>query len=134
MKTLHGKGEILFHKVVAENGDICFVLLEGIDRDNQTQVRFDAAGKTLKSVTRSFLGSGSLIISSPKSLHKVRIELRNEGKELILSDIGIKAFIPEKRIWYDLHCHDLDWMEMGKSEQRRIYGMIHEYWKNESKH
>lgn len=110
LKEYYNGRKLFIHKVVSGNGDLCYIFLEGDNWDNQTMIRFKDNGTEILEVSRSFLGSGSLIVSSDTSLHTVKITLKNVDKITCLDKIVIEAYIPKGDIRYHQCYSDLKFL------------------------
>lgn len=110
LKEYYNDRKLFIHKVVSENGDLSYIFLEGDNRDNQTMIRFNDKGTEIQEVTRSFLGSGSLIVSSDTSLHTVKIALKTVDKTICLDKIVIEAYIPKGEIRYHQCYSDIQFL------------------------
>ncbi len=110
LKEYYGDKRLLIHKTVSACGDLCYIFLEGDNRDNQTMVRFNDKDTEIQEVSRSFLGGGSLIVSSDTSLHTVKIALNTVDKSVCLDRIAIEAYIPKGDIRYHQSYSDLKFL------------------------
>lgn len=110
LKEYYNVKKLFIHKVVSGNGDVSYIFLEGDNRDNQTMIRFNDSGTEIQEVSRSFLGSGSLIVSSDTSLHTVKIALKTVDKTICLDKIVIEAYIPKGEIRYHQCYSDLQFL------------------------
>ena len=110
LKEYYGDKKLLIHKTVSWDGGLCYIFLEGDNRDNQTMIRFNDKGTEILDVFRSFLGSGSLIVSSGTSLHTVKIALKTVDKSVCLDRIIIDAYIPKGDIRYHQCYSDLKFL------------------------
>ena len=110
LKEYYNGRKLFIHKVVSGNGDLCYIFLEGDNRDNQTMIRFNDNGTEILEVSRSFLGSGSLIVSSDTSLHTIKVALKAVDKSVCLDRIVIDANIPKGEIRYHQCYSDLKFL------------------------
>ena len=110
LKEYYNNKRLLIHKTISENGGLSYIFLEGDNRDNQTMIRLNDKGSEICEVSRSFLGSGSLIVSSNRSLHTVKITLKAHDKVNRLDKISIEAFIPDGMIHYSQSYSDIEFL------------------------
>lgn len=86
---------ILIHKTYSDSGELCYILLEGQKRNNQTVIRFDSNGKCIKDISRAFAGSGTVVTTSPGTIHRIRLLMSSEGRNTVLDGVIMSLQVPE---------------------------------------
>lgn len=86
---------ILFHKVIADDGEIRYAIIEGEKRNNQTIVSLDSSGERLLGVKRAFVGGGTLVETTPRTSHEIELILNQENKKVSISSVRLSVHVPE---------------------------------------
>lgn len=96
LKKAFDNKSLLFHKVVTESGDICYHIIEGINRNNQTTIHFSKDLKRIESIYRSFIGSGSIVTTTTdKTTHSILVTFEQNKKKTAISTIKMLLHVPE---------------------------------------
>ena len=120
-----GKRELLIHKVVSEEEELCYIFIEGRNRNNQTVIHMDASGRDLLRISRAFVGSGSVVLAAQDSYHEMDIRMVKKDKTCIGQvSFNISSPSPD-RVYTHVELLDVEVVPMYKTEVNRVMELMH---------
>ena len=125
---------ILLHKVIADNGNIHYAIIEGTERNNQTIICLDASDGAPLSIKRAFIGSGTLVETTPRTSHDIELVLKHIKKTVSIDSVKLSIHVPEvndTRTIIDID--SIQELKMTSQEKDVSWKRIDEYVKNRRK-
>ena len=116
---------ILLHKVISDNGEVHYAIIEGAERNNQTVICLDSSERRMLWIKRAFIGGGTIIKTTPNTSHTIDLALKQNKRTVSIDSVRLAVHIPEvndTRTIIKLHSITEYPMSLGEQEivQRRM--------------
>ena len=93
---------ILIHKVISDEDELCYILIEGQNRNNQTVVHLDRQGRHINRISRAFVGSGTVVNAPADSYHEMEVIMTDTDRRARVGGINLDIHSPGSE---QLHTH-----------------------------
>ena len=125
LKNLTKDRTILLHKVITDNGEIHYSIIEGAERNNQTVVCLDPSERKLLWIKRAFVGGGTLVMTTPQTSHEIELMLKQDKRTVYIDSVRLAIHVPEvndTRTIINLHSISEPSMSLGEQQviKRRL--------------
>ena len=86
---------ILLHKVITDNGEVHYAIIEGTERNNQTVICLDPSERRMLRIKRAFIGGGTIVKTTPKTSHEIELELKQYKRTVGIDRVRFAIHVPE---------------------------------------
>ena len=86
---------ILLHKVVSDDGEIHYAIIEGAERNNQTVISLDSSERRMLRIKRAFIGGGTIVKTTPQTSHEIELVLKQDKRTVSIDKVRFAIHVPE---------------------------------------